>query len=153
MASISAGDEDVPAEVMAALEAAEVALCHKADNYSFVIDRLESEVGVWKNREAQCISARKSFQRAQERLKERMKYVLMGQPEKSLQGDLARFFLAKAAPRLELNEAEIADSFKTVKISTVPDREKIEAALKTGTVVPGAVLVENFSLRQGKPRS
>lgn len=152
VAQISAGSEDVSPEALATLEAVEVALCQKVDNYSFVIDLLESEAELWKKRESQCNSARKSFQRSQERLKERMKYVLMGQPDKSLQGEMARFFLAKAAPKVEINDAELPDSYKTVKIQTVPDRDKIDADLKAGKIVPGAVMVENFSLREGRPK-
>lgn len=151
VARISAGPEEVSSEDLAHLEAAEFALCLKVDAYSMVLARLESEEMFWKAQQDRCNSAVKAFRTAQVRLKERMKYVLMQKPEKSLQGDLSRFFLAKAAPRLEINEAELSDAFKKTRIEIIADRDKIEATLKEGKVVPGAVFVENVSLREGRP--
>lgn len=147
----SMGGELTP-EMEQALEAAELALCHKVDSYSVVLARLEAEEFFWKAQEQKCAAARKAYQSSQARLRDRMRYVLMGNPDKALQGELSRFFLSRTAPKLEINEAELADTFKKTKIQIVPDTDKIEAELKAGRIVPGAVLVENFSLREGRPK-
>lgn len=144
------GDPSPEAEVQ--LREVMQALCEKVDGYAAIISEFEAQRDKWKEREEHCGKARKYYTASIERLKDTMRFVLGNNPTKSLQGEYFRFFLSKAAPRLEINESELPDAFKTVKITTVPDRDAIETALLKGEKVPGCQLVENYSLRQGRPK-
>lgn len=131
----------------------ETALCAKTDSYGIVQSRLEKEAEYWKEQETHCRQARQSVEHVLARLKDRMRLVLSGNPDKSLQGDLYRFFLAKRAPTVEIVADAVPDEFKTTRIEILPDREKIEEALRAGKEVPGCKLnTDVWSLRMGKPK-
>ena len=134
------------------LEKKELALCEKTDSYGFVIDRLEAEAELWKQRKEECAQVERVIKNAQVRLKERMKFVLSQRPEKSLQGDVFRFSLIKAKDVLVLDEDLIPSTYKKARVVVEPDRDKIESELKSGKQIPGAAFRENFSLRKGMPK-
>lgn len=130
-----------------------LALCQKVDAYFVVTQRLEQECAYWKAQSDHCRQAERVFINAALKLKERMKYVLGAHPDKSLQGDISRFFLVKGRDTLILDEETVPREYKTAKIELVVDRDKVEADLKMGIKVPGAALkTENYSLRQGRPK-
>lgn len=152
VAQLSTSGEDISEGALKVLETAELALCEKVDAYSHVMARLRSEESFWSDQESKCYAAKKAFKSAQERLKERMRWVLTQREDKSLQGQISRFFLARATPRVEINLENLPDEYKVSKIEISADRAKVESALKAGKIVPGAVMVENFALREGRPR-
>lgn len=136
-----------------ALRDRETALCLKVDGYGVINNRLEQEAEYWKAMKQHCEKAEKTFTNAQKRLKERMKYVLRAHPDRSLQGDIFRFYLKKSQDSLIIDEELVPKEFKTVKIQLVPDRDAIEKELKLGRPVPGAQLrTDNVSLCTGKPQ-
>jgi len=134
---------------------AEVALslCEKVDGYLVVSERLEAGKLFWKSQKDHCAKAEKVLTNALQSLKERMKFVLSNHPEKSLQGNIARFYLSKGGDTLILDDTKIPNEYKITKIETVPDKEKIERDLRDGKIIPGAALKQdNYRLLTGRPK-
>lgn len=128
-------------------------LCAKADGYGVVLRQLENNVEFWKLQKLECAAAQKVYENGIEALKTRMKYVL-GQTEgEALQGELFRFYLARTAPSLNIeDETLVPAQYKKSELKVTPDREAISAALKRGESVPGVTLQENKALRTGRPK-
>lgn len=149
---IGAGGELTP-ESEAALDQTFAALCTKVDGYGVICERLKMEMELWKHHKEQCSQAEKVYGNALQRLRDRMKYVLQAQPDRSLEGELFRFFLAKAKDSVVIEEEALPQKYKTVRMILEPNKELIEAQLRVGTAIPGAKLkTDNVTLRTGKPK-
>ena len=149
---VSAGGEFTP-ESEKRLDAAITALCQKADGYGIIQEQLESQAEFWKMQKDKCAQAEKVFTGTIKNMKDRMKFVLRQFPGEALQGEFYRFFLTKSADTLQINSEELPPQFMTTEIKTVPDRDKIEAALARGETVPGvSKIVDNKALRVGRPK-
>ena len=81
-----------------------------------------------------------------------MRIVLGGMPDKSIQGEYYRFFLAKAKDKVTIDEAVLPKEFFKAKVTYVVDRDRIDAELAQGKTVPGVVVAPNTSLRSGRPK-
>lgn len=129
-------------------------LCEKADGYGVVLRQLENNVEFWKAQEQECYAAKKVYENAIKSLKARMQFVLEKTDGEALQGELFRFFLAKAAPRLDIEEslALLPSKYKKSELVVTADRDAIKKAIAAGEVVPGVTVVEVKSLRTGRPK-
>jgi len=92
------------------------------------IDRLKTRV---------CVA-----QRAQERMKDRVKTYLLMTGKDALEGSLGKFRLQNKPASVEIRDAEILPAFylRIVPEKREPDKAKIKEALKAGEDVPGAAL-------------
>lgn len=134
------------------LESLQEAIIRKTDGYGIVIARLESESEFWAARVAECNTAKKAADNAAERLKARMKLVLGNTDGHALQGSVYRFYLAKAAPKLVIDDALLPAKFKVTEIVQKPDRQAITAAVKAGETPVGVTVEEVFALKSGRPK-
>lgn len=127
-------------------------LCEKTDGYGMVIDQLTQQAEFWKFQKDKCAEAQRILEGAVQKLRDRMKFVLGQTPGESMQGELYRFFLAKAAPKLVIDEEILPAQFKKTEIKQTPDRNAILCALEKGQIPEGVKLEENKSLRSGRPK-
>jgi gamma-glutamylcyclotransferase (GGCT)/AIG2-like uncharacterized protein YtfP len=148
---IAMGGELTP-DTEAMLEATQTALCEKTDGYGIVLDELEAEAAFWKFQKDKCAAAQKAIEGVAESLKNRMRYVLSQREEQSLQGDVYRFFLARAADSIDVDETVLPARFKVSKLVTSADREAIKAAIAAGEAIEGVTVKPNTSLRSGRPK-
>lgn len=140
-------------ETEAELERAFAALCEKADGYGVVIGRIEAEHELWKRRRDECGAVARVLSNHIESLKTRMRLALLGQPNRSLQGEVYRFSLIKSRDSLVLEEQAIPPQYKTTRITLEANKDLIEKDLKAGVIIPGASLkTDNYSLRSGRPK-
>lgn len=127
-------------------------LCTKTDGYGIVLKQLENNVEFWKQQKNECAVAQKVYENAVEALRSRMKYVLAHTEGESLQGSFFRFFLAKAADKVDIALELLPPSFKKTELVVTADREKVYAAIKKGETLPGVTVTENKALRTGRPK-
>lgn len=127
-------------------------LCAKADGYGVVLRQLEHNVEFWKLQKLECAAAQRVYENAVQALKDRMKFVLGTTDGEALQGELFRFFLARTAPTLNIEDSLLPAQYKKSELVVTPDREAIKAALNKGETVPGVTQQENKALRTGRPK-
>lgn len=143
---LESGGEITP-EIEAALEINEQSLVAKTDSYAAVLDRLEAEEGVWRERRDSCERMLRAHEGLQERIKERIKGCMLAMGRDELTGQVERLRLSKAKSKL-IVDSSLPNEFYMIKTETVPDKERIRSALEAGDKVPGAALVPSFSLRR-----
>lgn len=148
---IEAGGELTP-ESEAALDKAVTALCEKTDAYGVVSDRLDNQAAYWKMQKDMCAKAQKTCENAIERLRERMRFILKDHPDKSLQGKIYRYFLAKSADKIEVDDNLLPGRFKTTQVSVTPNLALIKEELKKGVTIPGVTVTPSTALRTGRPK-
>lgn len=128
-------------------------LAQKVDSYAYCLTRLETENKYWKAEADRLNKVADSFKMAKERLKERLKAYLLETPNHQIQGQLNTFKLAKSKPSLKVNIDQVPDEYK-ILVSTVEiDKDKIRESLTLGQNVPGAELIESYSLKSSVNRN
>lgn len=152
MELVEAGGELTP-ESEKRLDEAITALCEKTDGYGAVLDRLDTEEQFWKFQQEKCRQARGAIGNVIERLRDRMKFVLLQRKDRALQGSLYRYALRKSRDTYVVNENELPPEYKISEIRLYADKEKIDADLKAGKTIPGVtVSTDNVALIQGRPK-
>lgn len=134
------------------LEELTAQLCAKADGYGVVIRNLEGNVEVWKRYRDEANSAVMVYQKAIDALKDRMKVVLAQTDGEALQGEIFRFFLAKAADKIDINIDLLPAEYKKSELRISANRDTINAAIAKGEVPAGVTVTPNKSLRTGRPK-
>lgn len=143
---LEAGGELTP-EIESRLTVNTQSLLAKVDGYNYIIDEMEAQAAIWKRRKEACAAIEKRFSSNVESLWTRIKMAMKELGKTEIKGNLYRFKLSTSAGKLELDESKLPAEFKMVVQTTVPDKEKIKAALKDGFAVPGAKLIEDGTLR------
>ena len=110
----------------------------KADNYAFIMDKLDASSQMLRDRSKRYANAAKAVENAHERLKNRIKEALHTMGKDEIAGHEISFRLSNSAPRLVVNEAQLDPAYKMVVTTSVVDKEKIIEALKSGVEVAGA---------------
>lgn len=128
------------------------ALCVKTDGYGVVLEQLKNQSEFWKKQKVECAEAQSVMERAIERLKERMRFVLSQTDGEALQGDIYRFFLCRTKPTLVLDDTLLPAAYKKTQMTVTPDRDAIETSIALGNEIPGVTVQENKALRQGRPK-
>lgn len=124
-----------------------MALAAKADNYNFMIVRLDAEEAALKQQAEMFTRAAKRATQAREWLKNNIKNAMAALETRTLEGETIKFTLSPSKPALEIDEAALDPAFTMQVTETVPDKERIRAALEAGEQVPGARLRQGFTLR------
>lgn len=122
-------------------------LKEKADNCNSLIESIELEESYFREKSKQCSEVARTLANARERLKDRIKYVMISTGVNEIEGNEIRFKLSNTKPALVLDEATLPVSWKMEIITIEPDKERIRAALEQGEFIPGATLKESHALR------
>lgn len=148
---IELGGELTP-ETEAELETLLGQLCDKADAYGVVLKQLENNAEFWKQQKMECAAAQSVYEKAQDRLRDRMKFVLSKTDGEALQGQLFRFFLARSTPKINVVDELLPAQYKTTQLVISADRDAIKAAIAKGEIPAGVTVEETKALRIGRPK-
>ena len=129
------------------LDAVMTALCQKVDAYAATFDALEARVESLKRQAAMFTDAAKALKNAQERLKERMKYLIQESGKNGVEGDYWAFKLSSGKPSLVIND-ELDPSYLMQVTEMVADKKRIEDDLRLGIPIKGAAFKETVVLRK-----
>lgn len=140
------GGEITP-EIESLMSNVDVKLPEKVDGYAVVMERLELEAKYWKDKAASYSLMAKSLASLQDKLKERLKEAIKALGVDEIHGNDVRFKLSGVKPALVLDESKLDPSYLMTVTETVPDKERIRAALQEGAEISGASLVQSVSLR------
>ena len=139
---------EITPEIEAALSVKEINLPQKVDNYSMVIDRMESVSKFYYEKAKIFMQMSKSAESVSERCKANMKFAMQELKVTELVGNDIKFKLVKSNPAVVINdENEVDGSYKITKTTTSVDKKRIADDLKLGIPVKGAELQQNQSLR------
>lgn len=139
---------EITPEIENALQVVEASLTQKADQYSFLIERLEFESEYWKAKAQEFNKIAQACTTARERMKDRIKVAMNILGLEEINGKDVRFKLQKSNPKLVIeDESKIDAAYKTVISETVIDKERVKEDLRLGVPVAGAKLEQGFSLR------
>jgi len=132
----------------AALEKVDVNLPEKVDGYAFVINQFQSASETFRQRAEEMRKVASSLSRAAERVKEGLKYAMHATGRTELIGDTVRYKLVATNKALVIDKTKLPAVYFMQVTETVPDKEKIKAALELGETVEGAHLEGGVALRQ-----
>jgi hypothetical protein len=140
---------DTPEEfdrALAILDSLEMSLSRKAENVVKYLRHLDAQVDAAKREEERMRAWRKSRENAIEKLRERLRDAMevTGTLKVEWTGGRVTLVRPKTA-RLVTDAAMLPDEFIEEKhvVTRIPLKEKIEAAMETGAIVPGASYVFN----------
>lgn len=144
---IAAGGELTP-ELEQKLEFNQLELARKVDGYAFFDERFQAEEAYWSKKAESYKKIAKSFDTLRDRLRGRIKQIMVESGEKEIKGYDARFVLSKSKPKLVIeSEASLPAQYKMQVTTTQPDKEQIKKTLEEGWEVEGARLEEVYTLR------
>lgn len=146
-------DGQLTPEIEAALTVIEEKTPAKVDAYAIVMERLEMEKDYWKEKAEFYSRVAKSCENIRQKLRDNVKYAMEQLGTDELLGNDVRFKLVPAKSRLVINETYLPKEFFKEIVTMEPDKTRIEAELKAGADIEGAMLVENRALRQFTKRS
>lgn len=138
---------ELSSETEAWLEKVETELPTKVDQYKFVLDELSDQEERLRKQAQELTLAARTLSTIQEKMKDRIKYVMDKLGETEINGESHRFVLSKSRPKLVITDADLPENFKMIETKTVPDKEKIQAAIDLGMFVSGVTLEEVKTLR------
>jgi len=140
-------DGELTQETEAALDQNAQDLSLKVDAYTFVLDRIDAEIDIWKEHKQQADSVIRRLDAARERLRDGLKVAASTQPENRIEGDYARVTVSPSKGLLVVNDSELPDTFCRVVTTLEPDKERIRQALEEGQTVRGAFIKPGLTLR------
>lgn len=120
----------------------------KVDATEYVIKQLDALSDHFKERAAEFMAAAKARSNLSERIRDRVKQLMLTHEKAELAGEYVRFVLSPSIPALVIeDETQIPKEFIKTVVTEKIDNAAVKSALQTGTPVPGAHLTESFSLR------
>jgi len=123
-------------------------LPEKIDGYQHIMDYLEGERLIWKQRKYDCETQEKKFAKIIETMKDRIRIAMSLLETDELYGNIHRFKLINSKPKLIIHDDNlIPETYKIVTQIVSPDKDKIRADLEAGMPVPGAELRSDGALR------
>ena len=123
-------------------------LAHKSDSYKFKIDQLDDAVQRMNTNAKQFSQVAKSISNIANSMQNRMKNAIIDLGVTEIIGNTFKFKLAKTAGSVVIeNENLLPATYCREKTSIEIDKVAIKEDLKIGKLVPGAKIVEGFSLR------
>jgi hypothetical protein len=141
---LESGGEITPA-VETLLEVNTGDIINKVDNYNFLVEKLASNEAYWKAKAAEYTAFAKSFAKAQERIKDHLKTLMLTHDLKEVVGNEVRYTLRPSAGSLVIdNESIIPDRYLVVK--TEVNKAEVKLAIASGKEVVGAHIEPGFVL-------
>jgi hypothetical protein len=139
-------------EITPAIEAMLAVTCtalpEKIDNYSYMIDRMESIAAFYKAKSDMFLRLAFSAAKVSERCENNMKDAMKELKVTELLGNDIRFKLVKSNPAVNiLDESLVPASYKITETTTRVDKKRLADDLKLGVPVAGAELTQGSSLR------
>lgn len=147
MLQLAEGGGELTTEMETQLLKIETTLPAKIDGYSYIIERLESETEFWKKKSQFYSAIAKSCDGLRDRLRGNIKFAMTEQNVKEIVGYDIKFKLTKAKSSLVIDEKKLDKKYFDQVVSQVVNKDRVEADLKLGVVIPGAEFVENTALR------
>jgi len=144
---IENGGELTP-ELEAALQDIELNRADKVDSYKAVMDKMDVEEILWKERAAEFQTVARACRNVKERLKVNIKALMSSSMVTDVSGNYWRFKLSNSKDSVEITDSrEIPAKYCTEKVELVPDKAMILVALQSGEQIDGVVLKKGTSLR------
>lgn len=120
-------------------------LSKKIDSYDFIINNFESKCDFYREMASKYSDAAESVENYSNRLKDRIKFVMMESGMRELEGETVKYKISSSMPRLVIDdESKIPDKYKI--ITTQIDKQPLKRDLKN-IKIPGARLEETCALR------
>lgn len=119
----------------------------KIDGYEAVMGRMAMAEEFYQARAERLAAVARGCARFRERLRDRIRMLMLETRREEVSGSEIRFKIVKGADKLVMQPEKVPDSFKVVVTEKIPDKERIKAALKSGAEVPGACLEPSYQLR------
>lgn len=142
-----ANDGEINPTLDAFLEGIKTQIGTKADNYKFVIDRLEFCSQMLDAQANRIYQAANAVDSAVDRMKARIKDAMVGMKVDEVKGSTWRFKMSKTKGRLVVQDEKLPKGYLIAKTVYDADKERIRAEIEAGKEVPGAVIEPGFQLR------
>lgn len=145
---IQSGGEITP-EIESLIEANEIELPEKIDNYALVMDRMQAISEFYKRKADVFLRLAKAADNVTNKCKDNLKLSMQAAGVNELAGFDVKFTLSNSNPSCVIeNESAIEGAYKVTEVITRVDKKKILEDLKLGVPVKGARLEQTKSLRQ-----
>ena len=136
--------EDEVIEVKTMIESV---LNEKAEQIAYVIKNKESDIKAIKEEEKRLKEKRKSVEKSAERLKAYVLENLLMLDKKKIKTSVGDIAIRKSqAVEVSTDVNVLDDRFKRVKTTVEADKTALKEAIKSGEVVDGVEIIENYSL-------
>lgn len=136
--------EDEVTEVKSMIESV---LNEKAEQIAYVIKNKESDIKAIKEEEKRLKEKRKSVEKSAERLKSYVLENLLMLDKKKIKTSVGDIAIRRSqAVEVSTDVNVLDDRFKRVKTTVEADKTALKEAIKSGEVVDGVEIVENYSL-------
>jgi hypothetical protein len=119
----------------------------KAINYAYVIRTVEIDVDAIDEELKRLQAIKKAKNNVIDRMKESVVNAMGIYGIEKINTPTLNISLRKSESIEIVNESQLADNYKTEKITYSPDKTRIKNAIKEGVEVEGAVLVTKFNLQ------
>lgn len=130
-----------------ALAVKEIELPEKVDQYFYTFERFKVLEAYYKERAQFFSLVQKQCANVQTRLKENMKEAMSSLGVDEIQGNDIRYKLSKSKPALQIENEELIPKQYKKEVVTIELNKKALAEDLTMGEIPGAKLVDSFSLR------
>ena len=117
----------------------------KVDGISFVVRKRANEIDWLKDEEQRLRQRRQAMESRLIQFKAYLKDIMQSQGLQKIKGNKASIFLRQSESVEIDHAAELPEKFVNIRIESIPDKAKIKEAIKSGSTVPGASLVQKLS--------
>jgi hypothetical protein len=149
IAKLIENNGEISEEMEASMALGEENLPQKIDDYAYRIDRLALEVSHLDKRKKEIDNIMKNLKTSQEWLRNNMKISMIALKKDRAEGNNFYFKLSSSKPKVSIdNDAKIPAIYMKEKVESVIDVDLLKEDLTKGTVIPGAKLVDVFSIRK-----
>ncbi len=149
IAQLIENNGEITEEMEASMALGEENLPQKIDDYAYRIDRLALEVSSLDKRKKEIEGIIKNLKNSQSWLKENMKSSMLALKKDRADGNDFYFKLSSLKPKVNIeNDAEIPAIYMKEKIEAVINIDLLKEDLTKGTIIPGAELVNVWSVRK-----
>ena len=125
----------------------ESALNEKAEQIAYVIKNKESDIKAIKEEEKRLKEKRQSVEKSAERLKSYVLENLLMLDKKKIKTTVGDIAIRKSqAVEISTDVNALDDKFKRVKTTVEADKKALKEAIKSGELINGVEIVENYSL-------
>ena len=138
-------DEDQQPAALEYLDQLALMEVEKVDGISFVVRKRANEIDWLKDEEARLRQRRQAMESRLIQFKAYLRDIMTQQGLQKIKGNKASIFLRQSESVEIDHAAELPEKFVNIRIESVPDKAKIKEAIKSGSTVPGASLVQKLS--------
>lgn len=122
-------------------------LQEKSLQYTYVIKNFEADSQAIDNEIKRLKAMKESKDNAIDKMKEAVKNAMLASGIDKIESSLFKLSLRRSEAVEVVSIDQLPESLVTVKKTVSADKVKIKEAIKSGEVVPGAVIIENFNLQ------